>query len=70
MLREKKEWPPKVPGALPMAPKHLYFMPWKTQLQFLNPEAAKALREKMQREEVTWSRMVSAEAEAKRGWRG
>lgn len=61
--REKRESPPKVPGALAMA------LPWKKQVPFLEPAAAKALREKMQ-QELTWSRMVKAEAEAKKGLGG
>ena len=70
--REKKEWPPKVPGAVAMAPEHLFLLPWKRQLPFLEPAAAKALREKMEREVLPWSRMMRAEAEAEpqRGRRG
>ena len=71
VLREKNEGPPKVPGALAMAPAHLAFLPWKRQLPFLSPAAAKALREKMERElSPSSSRIRRAEAEVQRGRRG
>ena len=66
-LREKKEGPPKVPGALAMAPAHLAFLPWKRQLPFLSPAVAKALREKRERElSPSGSRIGRAEAEVQR----
>ena len=67
--REKKEWPPRVPGAVAMAPEYLSLLPWWRQLPFLEPAAAKALREKMEREDLPWSRMMRAEGEARRGRR-
>ena len=46
-LRQDREWPPKVPGAVKGAPEHLFLMPWYRQLPWLEPAAAQALREKV-----------------------
>ena len=78
--REKKEGPPKVPEAVARAPEKEVLLPWKKKVPFMNPAAAKAYRERMEREEMerealrreelTWLRMVKAEAEAKKGLSG
>ena len=48
--RDGKEGPPKVAGAVKGAPKHLASLPWRQQLQWLEPAAAKALRDRMEAE--------------------
>lgn len=71
-LRKAKgrEWPPKVPGAVAWAPDHLFLMPWHRQLPWLEPGAAKALRERIEAQNIAALHGTRARGEGRGGRRG
>ena len=62
----KREWPPKVAGAVKEAPEHLFLMPWYRQLPWLTPAAAHALREKVEARALEVRRGREARGEIRR----
>ena len=64
VAREKKERQPKVRDASAMAREQFSSLPLKRKIPFVDPAAAKASREKMEREGLPGSSVMRAEAEA------